>query len=86
MTVAIKRRSDGRYLLNWGGGVLRWSETHFARFRSEGHAESVIRIDLGRDPADFDIVDPRQQTVPAANSYRASREPLRETAPTQRRA
>lgn len=62
MTVAIKRRSDGRYLLNWGAGLLRWSQTHYARFRSEGHAESIIRIDLGRDPADFDIVP--AETVP----------------------
>ena len=68
MTVAIRRRSDGRYLLNWGGGLLRWSASAYARFRSEGHAEAIIRIDLGRDLADFDIVDPR--SVPAGNASR----------------
>lgn len=54
--VVIRRKSDGQYLTHWAGGIRRYSRRP-APIRSHGHAIMLLRIDLGEDLQDYEIVD-----------------------------
>lgn len=73
--VVIRRRSDGKYLTHWGAGIRRFGPTP-APFRSRGSAELVLRVDLGEDLADFEIIDTDSlhlKSVPDRNSFGGAR-------------
>lgn len=64
--VVIRRRLDGKYLTHrTSGGHARFGD--FPQpIRSEGIAVCILRVDLGEDLADYEIVP--AETVPVRNA------------------
>lgn len=54
--VVIRRRHDRQYLTHLISGHARFGAGKPAPFRSAGSAEALLRIDLGEDLADFEIL------------------------------
>jgi hypothetical protein len=57
--VAIRRKSDGLYLAK-GGGHLGFFAEKPDLLKSQADAEMKIRIDMGRDLDEFEIVSARE--------------------------
>ena len=59
--VAVRRKRDGKYLIDSAGTYGGWADK--PRFiKSEAKARMMIRVDLGRDLSEFEIV-PRDQVL-----------------------